>query len=209
MKNRAVLIVAGVIVLGGAVARFTIARRQPSQTLTHAAPSARLASAPNPPPAVSPPSNPRTAAAEPAELPPIAPPQSQPAETARTPTIGRQTKAVETNSFVTYNGYPLEDPMARLALHFVGEDPAAETYWMEAINDPRLPAEERKDLIEDLNEDGLSDPRHPGPQDWPLILSRLQLIEEVAPQAMDRVNWDAFMEAYRDLVNLADGQTPQ
>jgi hypothetical protein len=80
----------------------------------------------------------------------------------------------------------------------------AEAYWYSAINDPNLPAHERQDLIEDLNEDGLSDPRHPAPEDLPLILSRLRLIEETGPDAMDEVNAAAFQEAYKDLVNLAN-----
>ena len=104
---------------------------------------------------------------------------------------------------------PLQDPDARLALSFVGVDPMAEQYWMAAINDPDLPAEERKDLIEDLNEDGLSDPKHPGPEDLPLIVSRLRLIETLAPEAMDPVNAGAFAEAYRDLSNLLAGQPAQ
>lgn len=97
--------------------------------------------------------------------------------------------------------------MARLALSFVGADPQAEAYWYAAINDPGLSAHERQDLIEDLNEDGFSDPRRPGPEDLPLILSRLAVIEEAAPFAMDQVNLDAFQEAYKDLVNMVDRLT--
>lgn len=96
-----------------------------------------------------------------------------------------------------------KDSIARLALAFVGADADAEDYWLAAINDPSLPANERQDLIEDLNEDGLSDPKHPSPEDLPLILNRLELIEEVGPYAMDKVNADAFIEAYKDLTNLA------
>jgi hypothetical protein len=99
---------------------------------------------------------------------------------------------------------PLQDPMARVALAFVGADPEAEAYWLEAINDPSLPGHERSDLIEDLNEDGLSDPKQPTLEDLPLILNRLLLIQELAPNAMDQVNLDAFAEAYKDLLNLAD-----
>jgi hypothetical protein len=98
---------------------------------------------------------------------------------------------------------PIQDPMARAALSYVGADPDAELYWYQAINDPALPAQERQDLIEDLNEDGLSDPHNPTMDDLPLILSRIQLIEEVFWDAMDEVNTDAFLEAYKDLVNLA------
>jgi hypothetical protein len=98
---------------------------------------------------------------------------------------------------------PLHDPIARVALSMVGEDPDAEEYWFEAINDLSLPANERQNLIEDLNEEGLSDPQHPTIDDLPLILNRLALIETIGPDAADEVNADAFMEAYKDLLNLA------
>ena len=98
---------------------------------------------------------------------------------------------------------PIQDPVARVALAFVGADPDAEMYWYDAINDPGLSNQERQDLIEDLNEDGLSDPHNPTLEDLPLIWNRLVLIEAIAWDAMDDVNADAFQEAYKDLVNLA------
>lgn len=99
-----------------------------------------------------------------------------------------------------------QDPDARAALRFVGADPDAEAYWATAINDPDLPAEERRNLIEDLNEDGLSNPDHPSAEDLPLILNRIEMIKSLAPYAMDQVNSDAFAEAYKDLIQmLADG----
>jgi hypothetical protein len=109
----------------------------------------------------------------------------------------------------TYNGYQLQDPMARVVLSGVGQDDEATVYWLAAINDPSLPPEERKDLIEDLNEDGLSDPKHPTDADLPLIASRVALIEQLAPYALDSVNNDAFAEAYKDLVGLLNGVPPQ
>jgi hypothetical protein len=97
----------------------------------------------------------------------------------------------------------LQDPVARVALSLVGMDPDAEDYWFAAINDLSLPAHERQDLIEDLNEEGLPDPEHPTIDDLPLIFSRLELIETIAPDAADDVNAAAFIEAYKDLLNLA------
>ena len=102
---------------------------------------------------------------------------------------------------------PLQNPTARVALAFVGAYPEAEEVWFAAINDPLLPAEERKDLIEDLNEDGFPDPRNLTPEDLPVIVSRIQVIEELAPDAMDEVNADAFAEAYKDLVNMCQRLT--
>ncbi len=99
---------------------------------------------------------------------------------------------------------PLKDPIAREALSLVGLDPEAEAYWFEAINDMNLPPNERQDLIEDLNEEGLPDPKHPTIDDLPLIFSRLELIETIGPAAADEVNADAFNEAYKDLLNLAE-----
>ncbi|HEV8292758.1 MAG TPA: hypothetical protein VGP94_12580, partial [Tepidisphaeraceae bacterium] len=92
--------------------------------------------------------------------------------------------------------------IARLALGFVGADPQAEEVWYAAINDPNMPPKARQDLIEDLNEDGFADPRHVTEDDLPLIYSRIALIEQVAPDAMDDVNAAAFAEAYKDLVNM-------
>lgn len=99
---------------------------------------------------------------------------------------------------------PLYDPIARDALALVGSDPEAELYWLAAINDLTLPPHEREDLIEDLNEEGLPDPQHPTLEDLPLILNRLTIIELIGPDAADEVNADAFMEAYKDLLNLAE-----
>ena len=97
---------------------------------------------------------------------------------------------------------PLQDPTARVAMSFVGADPEAEAYWLEAIFDPSLPDREREDLMEDLNEEGLSDHKRPGPEDLPLIINRLALIEQIAPEA-DEFMLTHLQEAYKDLVNLA------
>ena len=109
---------------------------------------------------------------------------------------------------LSYNGYKVHDPIARVALYSVGTDAEADAYWESAINDSSLPAEERKDLIEDLNETGLSDPHHPGPIDWSLIMGRIRLIEQLAPYSIDEVNAKAFAEAYQDLMGMANGQAP-
>lgn len=95
-------------------------------------------------------------------------------------------------------------PIARTALSYVGADQDAEEVWVNAINDPNRSADERKDLIEDLNEDGFPDPKNITPDDLPLIVSRLMLIEELAPDAIDDVNAAAFAEAYKDLANMLD-----
>ena len=97
--------------------------------------------------------------------------------------------------------------MARRALALVGKDQAAENIWLSAINDPTLPANERKDLIEDLNEDGISNPSRPASSDLPLITSRIHLIEQLVSSAMDDVNAAAFKEAHKDLVNMYDRLT--
>jgi hypothetical protein len=55
-------------------------------------------------------------------------------------------------------------------------------------------------LIDDLNEEGLSDPKHPTTDDLPLIISRLQILEDIAPAIPVELDW---RESYDDLVNLA------
>ncbi len=92
--------------------------------------------------------------------------------------------------------------LAFRALWYVGVDPEAEKTWMKAINDPNMSPGVRSDLIEDLNDEGYTDNNNPTKEDLPLILARLELIERLAPYAMDQVNADAFEEAYKDLLNM-------
>jgi len=55
----------------------------------------------------------------------------------------------------------IPEPLARAALRYVGADSDAGWVWYEAINDQRLSADARQNLIEDLNEDGFPDPATP------------------------------------------------
>ena len=92
---------------------------------------------------------------------------------------------------------------ARAALGMIGYDPDADEIWIRLINDPSLSANARSNLIEDLNEDGLSY-RNLTLDDLPVIEYRLELIEDLLPYAMDNVNEDAFKEARKDLENMVD-----
>lgn len=102
-----------------------------------------------------------------------------------------------------------KDPLAREALQKVGADPEATAYWIQAINDPKLPRDERKDLIEDLNEDGFTDKKRPALEELPLVEARIELLELLAPHAMDEVNARAFQEAYKDLLKIRSRLTGQ
>ncbi len=84
----------------------------------------------------------------------------------------------------------------------VGFDRQSDAYWSEAINNPKLPAHERQDLIEDLNEVGFTDLKNLSPVDYQLIANRIELINELAPKALDQVNSDAFQEAHKDLTRM-------
>lgn len=96
------------------------------------------------------------------------------------------------------------EQLGRMALNYVGADPAADEIWVWLINDPELSANVREDLIEDLNENGFSDGDGSVAtvDDLPVIESRLLLIEEHMPFAMDEANAAAFAEAYKDLANM-------
>ena len=90
--------------------------------------------------------------------------------------------------------------LARAALALVGVSPEAEQYWIASINDLSLTNKERRELIEDLNDTGL--PPNPTLENLPLIVNRLQLIDRLAPAAIDQINANAFAEARKDLVNF-------
>jgi hypothetical protein len=88
------------------------------------------------------------------------------------------------------------------ALWYLGVDPAAESTWSRAINDPSLPDGVRSDLIVDMIDEGYTDNSRPTAADLPTILARLEIVERHAPHAMDDVNRDAFEEAYRHLLDM-------
>jgi hypothetical protein len=94
------------------------------------------------------------------------------------------------------------EPLNRLALRYVPTDPEATALWKKAIDDPATPKHQRQDLIEDLNDHGFPDPRHLTQRDLPLVESRLALIDQLAPAAIDPVNIAAFQEARKDLQNM-------
>jgi hypothetical protein len=176
--------------------------------LNHRTPSQPVALQPkpavvSPPPVSDKPSVPIQVAES--NPPPINPPMPQVRVAKPNVTKTPVEKPPAAEQSLVVNGYAVQDPDARVALSYVGTDPDAEAYWIAAINDPNLPAKERKDLIEDLNEDGLANPRLAAPEDLPVIANRIQLIEELAPLSMDQANYDAFGEAYKDLMNLYNG----
>jgi hypothetical protein len=166
----------------------------------------------NRPEPVAPAQAPQTLPATPIVETPAAPPtETVPAEPAREPQVQpapvpRRTAQKQALNPPPRNQpprEPLHDPEARDALALVGMDPDAEEYWLEAIYDTSLPDNEREDLMEDLNEVGFSDPKNLTPDDLPLIMNRLVLIQQIAP------NTDDFMaehlgEAYKDLANMYD-----
>jgi hypothetical protein len=192
MKTKHIFIAVGLVaaILCAAVVVAVLESREPAQQ------SLRLENKTRP---VPPPQAVETTV--PVEISP-AEKNAAPSETAQQPRPVKAAKNTGAGSQPPVAANGVGDPLARVALSFVGADPYAEEYWIEAINNADLSADERQNLIEDLNEDGLSDPDNPTADDLPLIVNRIQLIEELAPDAMDDVNAAAFQEAYKDLVNM-------
>jgi hypothetical protein len=96
------------------------------------------------------------------------------------------------------------ESQARAALNFVGADPDAGTAWARAINDAELSAETREELIEELDVAGLpADPQRLTQDHLPLILSRIEIVEQLAPSALDDTNAAAFRAVHRRLTSLA------
>lgn len=95
-----------------------------------------------------------------------------------------------------------KEPLARVALNYLGANPQAEPFFKTAINDPAMPADHRRNLIEDLNQDGFPNQRSLTEKDVPLIQNRLRFIEQNAPNSIDAVNAAAFAEANKDLLQM-------
>jgi type IV secretory pathway VirB10-like protein len=134
---------------------------------------------------------------------PVSPPKSLDAENQSNTTVQAEPAAAPSDQDQRSNDPAVKEQRGRTALAMIGRNPEADEVWIQTINDPSLSANARSNLIEDLNEDGLSY-RNLTSDDLPVIKYRIQLIEELSPYAMDKTNADAFDEAHKDLVNMAN-----
>jgi hypothetical protein len=106
-----------------------------------------------------------------------------------------------------------KEAIARVALNYVGVSDQALELYHTATLDPQLKSDQRRNLIEDLNQDGLSDRRNPTPEDLKVIANRYALTQSYLQEDYvknNKVLNDAFHEANKDLFNMLEraGVTP-
>lgn len=102
-----------------------------------------------------------------------------------------------------------KEPLARLALNYVGTSDRADQFYQSAIADPNLSPEARKNLIEDLNQAGFVNVKKLTPADVALVDRRIALIDRLAPGgARDPMMSAAFAEARKDLVAMREKSRP-
>jgi hypothetical protein len=99
------------------------------------------------------------------------------------------------------------DSLARIGLAYVGADRQAEQFFHASIFDPALPLDRRRELIHDLDQDGLINDKIPTPADVPIIARRYELTQTYLQQ--DYVQQDpaistAFLKAAKDLKKLLE-----
>ena len=102
-------------------------------------------------------------------------------------------------------GGDAKEPLARLALAFVGANPQAGELFHTAVLDGALTPDARRNLIEDLNQDGLSSKKNPSPEDLALVTARYRLTQTYLQQDYvqgDRMLLAAFKEADKDLLKI-------
>lgn len=99
------------------------------------------------------------------------------------------------------------EPLARLGLAFVGANDQAAELFHQAVLDPALKPDHRRELVEDLNQDGIVDRKTPTPQDLQLIANRFALTESYLQQDYvrnDKLLFAAFKEADKDLRKMLE-----
>jgi hypothetical protein len=99
------------------------------------------------------------------------------------------------------------EPLARVALAYVGASEQAVQLFHTAITDPTLKPAQRRELVLDLDQDGLQNDKTPTPADVPIVANRLALTQSYLQQAYvqnDSLLSRAFLEANKDLQKLLD-----
>jgi len=97
------------------------------------------------------------------------------------------------------------ESLARVGLAYVGVSQEAGELWHSAMLDTTLKPDHRRELVEDLNTDGLSNKKNPTPQDLQIIAKRYELTQAYLQQdytQTDPVLRKAFLEADKDLRNM-------
>jgi hypothetical protein len=100
-----------------------------------------------------------------------------------------------------------KEPLARLALAYVGTNPQAGQLYHTAVLDPSLSPDQKRNLVEDLNQDGLSNKKTPTPEDLKIITNRYALTQAYLQQDYvqnDKVLHAAFREADKDLRQMLE-----
>jgi hypothetical protein len=98
-----------------------------------------------------------------------------------------------------------KESLARVGLAFVGVNEQAEELFHAAVLDPALKPKQRRELAEDLNQDGLANEKAPTPEDVKIMTRRYALTQ--AYLQTDYVRNDqllsaGFLEANKDLGNM-------
>ena len=99
------------------------------------------------------------------------------------------------------------ESLARVALTYVGANEQAGQLFHTAINDLTLKPDQRRELVEDLNRDGLSNKKALSPADLQTIANRYALTQTYLQQDYvqnDPVLTKAFLEANKDLAKMLE-----
>jgi hypothetical protein len=96
-----------------------------------------------------------------------------------------------------------KESLARVALAFAGSDPRADALWRNSIYDQSIPEDARRELIEDLNQDGI-DEKNPTQSDYDRMRARLALIAKNSKSTDSKAIADAFVEARNDLLKMLE-----
>lgn len=97
------------------------------------------------------------------------------------------------------------EPLARLALAYVGANQQAAELFHTAVFDQTLLPDQKRELVEDLNQDGLSNKKEPSPEELKIIANRYALTQAYLQEESvqnDKVLNAAFREADKDLRNM-------
>jgi hypothetical protein len=103
----------------------------------------------------------------------------------------------------------VDEEMAWAALQGVGMDDLADGVWLEAVNDPKMSPDARRELILGLVTEGIGDPRSLSDDEKQVVMTRRAMVEQLLDEPMDEVNEQALREAGDGLAMLmGEGPTP-
>ena len=101
-----------------------------------------------------------------------------------------------------------KERLAQVSLDSAGLDPSADQFFKMALNDPNIPADDRRNLAEDFADHGVN-AKNPSARDFQVMQNRYGQLDQLMANATDPLIVAGLTEAKKDLTKFISSYLDQ